>query len=62
MEWFRCRYGFILTLSIFKQILFIPMLATMRPCKSDNHTFMDKLGDKCYEQECWFLFTYIVLI
>ena len=47
MEWFWCRYGFILTLS------------TMSRCKSDNPTFVD---NKRYEQECWFLFRYIVFI
>ena len=65
MEWFCCRYGFILTLSIFIQILFILRLATMSPCKIDTpHLWIikDKLGDKRYERECWFLFTYIVLI
>ena len=37
----------------------------MSPCKSDAlHLWIikDKLGDKRYERECWFLFTYIVLI
>ena len=35
------------------------------PCKNDTpHLWIikDKLGDKRYERECWFLFTYIVLI
>ena len=37
----------------------------MSPCKSDTpHLWIikDKLGDKRYERECWFLFKYIVLI
>ena len=36
----------------------------MSPCKSDTphlQIIKDKLGDKRYERECWFLFTYIVL-
>ena len=44
---------------------FFPRLAAMSPCKSDTPTFVnnkDKLGDKRYERECWFLFTYIILI
>ena len=65
MEWFWCRYGFILTLSVFIQILFILRLATMNPCKSDTpylSIIKGKLGHKPYERECWFLFTYIVLM
>ena len=36
----------------------------MSPCKSDTpHLWIvrDKLGDKRYKRECWFLFTYIVI-
>ena len=65
MECFWCEYGFISTLSIFIQVLFILRLATMSPCKSDTlylWIIKDKLGDKCYERECWFLFLYIVLV
>ena len=61
MEWFCCRYGFILTLSIFIQILFILRLATMSPCKSDTPRLWiikDKLGDKRYEREYWFFYIY----
>ena len=65
MEWFWCRDNFILTLSIFTQILFILTMAAMIPCKSDTPNLWiikDKLGHKCYERKCWFLFTYIVLM
>ena len=44
MEWFWCRYGFILTLSIFIEILFILRLDTMTRCKSDTPTFVDNKG------------------
>ena len=44
VEWFWCRYGFILTLSIFISILLILRLARMSQCKSDTPTFVDKKG------------------
>ena len=44
MEWLWCRYGFILTLSIFIQIWFILRLATMSPCKGDTPIFVDNKG------------------
>ena len=37
----------------------------MSPCKNDTPNLWiikDKLGDKRYEREYWFLFAYIVLI
>ena len=44
MEWFWCRYGFILILSIFTYIWFVLRLATMSPCKGDSLTFVDNKG------------------
>ena len=42
MEWLRCRYDFILTLSIFIKIWLILRLATMSPCKGE--IFVDDKG------------------
>ena len=66
MEWFWCRYGFILTMALFLTLFFLFLrLATMSPCKSDMpHLWIikDKIGDKRYERERWFLFSYIYRI
>ena len=44
MEWLWCRYGFILTLSIFKEICFILRQATISPCKGDAPIFVNNEG------------------
>ena len=41
MEWFWCRYEFILTLYIFYIDLVYSKAATMSPCKVDIPTFVD---------------------
>ena len=44
MEWFWCRYDFILTLPIFILILFVLRVVTMSRSKSDTLIFVDNKG------------------
>ena len=65
MEWFWCRYDFILTLLFLYKLCLFLRLAAVSPCKSDTPylgIIKDKLRDKQYERECWILFSYIYRI
>ena len=44
MEWLWYRYGFIVTLSLFIQILIILRLDTMNPFKGNTPIFVDNKG------------------
>ena len=44
MEWFWRRYGFILTLSIFIQILFYSKAGYNEPMQEWYPTFVDNIG------------------